>query len=448
MTSFISSVITMIGGGASKDDVNNNTDDFRVQPNVILSKNPRKTLKIRIKKKKKKQIEKTQIEKIVEIEESNECNVCDEPYNKSTRSKIHCKSCGDEYCRQCAKQYILGSIKDAHCLSCKHKWDMSDMVEYINASFSNNNYVEHRKKILFQKEQSRFPETMPYVEGLRKKDKYDVLCRQITTLKNQYKRHENEIFSVNVPNEEAIEITINKLHDEQKKRMKKIVLLEYNRKILSAELKNKGLLTEKERKVTFIHACPADNCKGFLSTAWKCGLCDMWTCPTCFELKGLKKNDPDNPHECKEENIKSAEMIKKETKNCPKCAVPIYKINGCFDGDTQILCWDGKNKLAKNIKIGDTLIGLDGEKRTVLRVTTGTDQMYEVQQNKAVNYTVNSKHTLVLQIQSHKSIHKEKRKDYTCYKVMWFNKNTYRFQKKRFRIEKDAHVFRNTIHNG
>ena len=36
-------------------------------------------------------------------------------------------------------------------------------------------------------------------------------------------------------------------------------------------------------------------CRGFLSTAWKCGLCENWTCPHCFELKGLQKDDPNNP---------------------------------------------------------------------------------------------------------------------------------------------------------
>ena len=43
-----------------------------------------------------------------------------------------------------------------------------------------------------------------------------------------------------------------------------------------------------------------------------------------------------------------------------------------------------------------TLIGDDGNKRIVLDTFNGKDQLYEVQQNKGVNYIVNSKHTLVL----------------------------------------------------
>ena len=40
------------------------------------------------------------------------------------------------------------------------------------------------------------------------------------------------------------------------------------RVILSA-----GRSTKTERKA-FIKRCPADDCRGFLSSQWKCGLCE------------------------------------------------------------------------------------------------------------------------------------------------------------------------------
>ena len=53
---------------------------------------------------------------------------------------------------------------------------------------------------------------------------------------------------------------------------------------------------------------PKDNCLGFLSTKWKCGLCETKVCSKCLAIKeGL-------PHECNEDDVKSAELIKKETK--------------------------------------------------------------------------------------------------------------------------------------
>jgi len=96
------------------------------------------------------------------------------------------------------------------------------------------------------------------------------------------------------------------------------------KKLLIHRIKN-GEDTEKERK-KFIMPCPADNCRGYLSSQYKCELCKLFTCPDCFEVIGYSK---DEPHECKEDNIKSAELIKKETKGCPKCGVRIFKIEGC-----------------------------------------------------------------------------------------------------------------------
>ena len=67
-------------------------------------------------------------------------------------------------------------------------------------------------------------------------------------------------------------------------------------------------------------------CRGFLSSAWKCGLCETWTCPKCFDVLGKEK---ECGHECDPNNVESAKLIKKETRNCPSCAIPIFKIEGC-----------------------------------------------------------------------------------------------------------------------
>ena len=75
-----------------------------------------------------------------------------------------------------------------------------------------------------------------------------------------------------------------------------------------------------------MRACPCNDCNGFLSSQWKCGICDTYVCKDCLEIKGKDKNAP---HTCDAETLKTAEMIKKETKNCPSCAAAIYKISGC-----------------------------------------------------------------------------------------------------------------------
>ena len=86
-----------------------------------------------------------------------------------------------------------------------------------------------------------------------------------------------------------------------------------------------GRNVEMEKRA-FVRACPHDACKGFLSTAWKCGLCENWTCPTCHEVKGPEK---DAAHTCDPNNVATAELLARDSRNCPKCAAGIFKINGC-----------------------------------------------------------------------------------------------------------------------
>jgi hypothetical protein len=76
----------------------------------------------------------------------------------------------------------------------------------------------------------------------------------------------------------------------------------------------------------FIKPCPADDCRGYLSRQWKCGLCDIWSCPDCHVVIGKSK---ETPHECDPNDVETAKMLKAETKPCPKCHSAIFKIDGC-----------------------------------------------------------------------------------------------------------------------
>ena len=254
--------------------------------------------------------------------------VCDETFNRSTRSEITCRACGISCCKSCAREYVTSSIKHAHCMNCKAPWDRGFLVEHLNKSFVEGAYKDTRKEVLCQREQARFPETMEHVEHVKKKLLYENLRDTIFKKKTKYQIKHNNLHKImkNEEDENIKEIIQNKM-SVLCSLLVDIKEMEYTKRILKKELQDKGLL--KKRTVTFIHACPKEGCKGFLSTAWKCGVCENWTCPHCFELKGPMKDDPDHPHVCKEENVKSAELIKKSTKNCPKCAVPIFKISGC-----------------------------------------------------------------------------------------------------------------------
>mgnify|MGYP001494180700 CR=1 FL=1 len=53
---------------------------------------------------------------------------------------------------------------------------------------------------------------------------------------------------------------------------------------LRYEERNMRNILKKTPRKKFIHKCPNKDCKGFVSTAYKCGICDMFTCSKCLEI--------------------------------------------------------------------------------------------------------------------------------------------------------------------
>jgi hypothetical protein len=157
-------------------------------------------------------------------------------------------------------------------------------------------YKKHRKKLLAEREISRTPELM-------------VLVERVARIEDE----EKELAVLNAEYERVRKIMLEELKKVNAKR---------NRIF---HIRN-GDDAEKDERKKFIMPCPGDNCKGYLSSQYKCELCKLFTCPDCFEVIGYTKEDQ---HVCKDDNIKSAELIKKETKGCPKCGVRIFKISGC-----------------------------------------------------------------------------------------------------------------------
>ena len=225
----------------------------------------------------------------------DDCQICGEKFNK-IKKQTECVKCNFVCCKHCVQQYILSRVDEPHCMNCKTQFSEEFLYENVNKTFMNQTYRNHKKEILFDIEKSRIPETMPNVEDYKER-------KRLTDENCEIQKEINELKS--------------RLHILEHKKVQNT-----NRIYLIQS--GQGNKNSEKRK--FNHKCPVEDCKGFLSTAWKCGVCNTWTCPKCFEIIGLNK---DVEHTCKKENIESAELIKKETKPCPQCAIPIFKISGC-----------------------------------------------------------------------------------------------------------------------
>lgn len=69
---------------------------------------------------------------------------------------------------------------------------------------------------------------------------------------------------------------------------------------------------------------------------------------------------------------------------------------GCHSADTKILMYDGNVKYAKDITIGEQLMGDDSTPRRVQGLFNGTQEMYEITVSDGTSYIVNANHRLAL----------------------------------------------------
>lgn len=92
---------------------------------------------------------------------------------------------------------------------------------------------------------------------------------------------------------------------------------------------------------------------------------------------------------------------------------------GCIDPETPVLLWNGNIEFAKNIKVGDKLVGDDGECRIVSKTINGVDEMYEISNGNMDNYIVNSYHILTICYSQHKLIYWKSHSN--CWTMNYFN---------------------------
>ena len=320
------------------------------------------------------------------------CQICDEKLNKSTHLLIPCEYCGFAACRKCCETYATNE-SSVKCMnsSCGRAWTRKFIREVFTLVFINGPLKQHREQLLFDRERALLPATQPIIEG-------KIACAKIDRQIDDIRREVSQLHA-----------QISELYRERT-----------------------NISTNPRRsneRAAFIRACPDEDCRGFLSTQWKCGICEKWTCPDCHIIKGYTR---DAVHTCDPDDLATAQLLSNDTKPCPKCATGIFKIDGCFSENTPILLFDGSNKMSQDICIGDILVGDDGKKRIVLATTSGIDDLYEVIQTNAVQYIVNSKHTLVLKYSGDKSISWDETNQ--RWQVIWFDRITKKQKTKEFTI--------------
>ena len=311
------------------------------------------------------------------------CQICLEDY-KGRVKPIVCQYCPSSNCRKCLERYLLQTYEDPHCVTCKRGWTPEFMAANFTLGFRGTELRKHRRQILFEREKSFLPSMQVYVEAKRamvvaedervelykgyrgaadsiserfwtymtqynsKRGLYSTKKIQIENQKAEIKRiEENKVGDL--PETVTTKLMTGRAHLEQLRRARDAVkkelddLKEANAPLVEEHTQRENDINAVHRRIRdaqelyegtaaaavkreFIMKCGADECRGFLSTAYKCGVCETWTCPDCLVILGKDKTVE---HTCKPDMVESAKAIKAETQPCPKCAARIFKVDGC-----------------------------------------------------------------------------------------------------------------------
>lgn len=225
-------------------------------------------------------------------EEDLDCPICSEKYNKTTRKKISCIKCELSPCIKCTKTFMGSLEEELKCMGCNEPLPIFHFVGQTPKTFFRRDLRNHNRDIAFKKEKSLLPATIPLVEIEKEKMRL-------------YKENEDIMGTINVLKEQ-----INGLYRQRQTNFNRIYY---------------GLDSEKikgKEKRSFTRPCPMDDCRGFLSSRWKCAICDVKVCSDCLQpIEG--------EHKCNADDVESAKIISSHTKPCPECGARIMKSEGC-----------------------------------------------------------------------------------------------------------------------
>ena len=236
------------------------------------------------------------------VEMTTDCPVCYDTFTAHLRKPVHCPYCDFAACNICSKKYLTDGILDAHCMSCKRAWNDEFLDLNFTKAFRTGPWKKHREKVLMERELAILPTRQLRVEATHKLriewDKMQEL--DVEQAKLDARKHQ-------------IQRLCARYQAESEGRPPPAWTLDGGGK-------------KEVEKTKFVMKCPDAECRGFLSTAYKCGTCQRYACSDCLEIKGKEK---DAEHTCSEERKASVSLILKESRACPKCGERISKVSGC-----------------------------------------------------------------------------------------------------------------------
>ena len=230
-----------------------------------------------------------------------DCTICYNTYNCTTRKSIQCQYCVFTACRSCCEQHLLDQ-RTAVCMDdaleengkpkCAREWTRKFLSDNFTAIWLKKKWFVVTSQQIYEQEVALLPATVVEVEHRK-------IMRGLTDQLRQIVKRKRDI--------ELLE-----------RRIKHQIYMNRQGGAQAAATATTSLICGRP--------CPNGECRGFLSTRWRCGMCEQWTCSKCHVVRGPTEN---TPHTCNLADAATVQLLATDTKRCPKCSTSIYKISGC-----------------------------------------------------------------------------------------------------------------------
>ena len=196
---------------------------------------------------------------------------------------------------------------------CGKPWTRKFMMENLTKRFVTHDFKKHQERIFFEIQQARLPETQPIAIIYKNLEEKKMQLRESEKKIRDLVKQLREMRIANYP----LMMEINNLEIQYDAMLQ-------GRPIEIVEGRVVEGRAEVEAVNPWLYKCAHNECRGFLSAQWKCGVCDNYTCKKC--------RNPvisDQQHICNTDDIETVKLLRQDSKPCPKCASLIYKTDGC-----------------------------------------------------------------------------------------------------------------------
>jgi len=233
------------------------------------------------------------------------CEVC----CLESRSIVKCPMCQYECCVECLERYILDGIGAASCMAseCSKPFTLVFLASVYGKKWVMGKYREFLNNALIEHEKSLIPSTMDLVALLKERSSTKRRTATLLTKHHRLYRSDDGDRDTRISELETLVQYLNDRVDELDE------MIDAYPEIPDGHVADK--------RVMYIQGCPGNGCKGLIaSDTMACSVCSTKVCEECRLVHKGK---------CNPNDVQTVKMMKGNTKPCPSCAVPVFKIDGC-----------------------------------------------------------------------------------------------------------------------